>query len=157
VSSAITREAIVACARTYIGTKFQHQGRLRGRGLDCIGLPIMVAVELGIRDRDGNPATPMMFGSYPPQPVGRAAAVRKECERLLIEKPIADARPGDVVAIRLPLEPCHIAMIAELELSRCIMPSLIHAYASSKKVVEHILDDRWRWRIDGAFSFPGID
>ena len=157
MSEAVTRPAILVCARTWLGTKFQHQGRLRGRGLDCIGLPLMVAIELGIHDTSGNLPTPYMFGDYPPQPVGRAAAVRKECERLLIEKPFADVRPGDLVALRLPLEPCHIAMIGELELSRCRMTTLIHAYAGAKKVVEHILDDRWRWRIDGAFAFPGVE
>ena len=32
------REAIVAAARGWIGTPYQHQGSLRGVGCDCLGL-----------------------------------------------------------------------------------------------------------------------
>ena len=34
----VTREMVVAEARTWIGVKWRHQGRTR-EGVDCIGLP----------------------------------------------------------------------------------------------------------------------
>jgi len=157
MSEKITRERIVACARTWLGTKFQHQGRRRGQGLDCIGLPVMVAVELGIRLTDGSSATPYMFGDYCAQPIARGARVQIECERLLVQKKIEDALPGDLLVMRIPSEPCHIAMLAELTFSRAKMTTIIHAYSGAKKVVEHIFDDRWRWRVCGAFYFPGVE
>jgi len=117
----------------------------------------MVACELGIHVQDGSSPTPYMFGSYPPQPIARGAAVRSWCEKLLIEKPIADRLPGDVLALRIPREPCHCAILGELNLSGTKVDSLIHAYAGADKVVEHILDAGWSWRIAGVFSFPGVE
>jgi hypothetical protein len=35
--------------------------------------------------------------------------------------------------------------------------SMIHAYAWSRKVVEHRLDDVWRRRIVALFELPGVN
>ena len=48
----MTPEAIVASARAAIGTPFRHQGREAGRGLDCAGLLVHVAREIGAEPRD---------------------------------------------------------------------------------------------------------
>ena len=50
--SAVTAADVVAAARAHIGTPWQHQGRLRGVALDCAGLVIMVARDLGIVEPD---------------------------------------------------------------------------------------------------------
>lgn len=55
----IKPEQIAAQARTWLGTHYHHQGRLkkseRGKGgVDCIGLIIGIIDELGIQDGDGN-------------------------------------------------------------------------------------------------------
>ena len=42
---------IVDQARGYLGTPFLHQGRTR-HGLDCVGLVIRVAHDLGLSDYD---------------------------------------------------------------------------------------------------------
>ena len=39
---------IIATARTWLGTNFHHQGRIKNVGVDCIGLIIGVAAELGV-------------------------------------------------------------------------------------------------------------
>ncbi|MHC0449485.1 MAG: hypothetical protein ACRY3E_05325 [Candidatus Lariskella arthropodorum] len=41
-------------ARLWIGTKFQHQGRKRGIGCDCVGLILGIASELNIRAKSGS-------------------------------------------------------------------------------------------------------
>jgi hypothetical protein len=33
---------------------------------------------------------------------------------------------------------------------------MIHAYANVRKVVEHRLDDIWRSRIAGVYTYPGV-
>ncbi|HWC97231.1 MAG TPA: hypothetical protein VG456_10785 [Candidatus Sulfopaludibacter sp.] len=155
----ILRSQIVAAARGWLDTPFRHQGRWKDRrgGIDCAGLPLMVAIELGIKDRDGNTPTPDMFGNYPPQPVGHAAQVFEQCARLLFAKEIADRLPGDVLAIRLPREACHTAMIGEIDMGSERFLSLIHAYSPAGKVIEHILDDAWLRRVAGCFSYAGVD
>lgn len=45
---ALTREAWVTQLRSYKGTKFMHQGRGKNIGLDCIGLLVCAARDLGI-------------------------------------------------------------------------------------------------------------
>ena len=55
----VTQEDIINQARTWLGTKYHHQGRLKKSsrgdgGVDCIGLVIGIIDELGIQDGDGN-------------------------------------------------------------------------------------------------------
>jgi len=38
MTSRLTRAAIVAEARSWIGTRYRHQGSLKGVGCDCLGL-----------------------------------------------------------------------------------------------------------------------
>ena len=82
--------------------------------------------------------------------------MRTWCEKLLVKKSIADRKPGDVLALHIPLEPCHCAILGELDLGRGLrVESLIHAVPLAHGVVEHILDKVWFWRIDSCFEFPG--
>lgn len=46
------KEQIIAKAREFIGTPYLHQGRVKGAGIDCCGLVIQVAKELGLSDYD---------------------------------------------------------------------------------------------------------
>jgi hypothetical protein len=43
-----TRAQVATQARAWIGTPFAHQHRARGVGVDCVGLVIGVARELGL-------------------------------------------------------------------------------------------------------------
>jgi cell wall-associated NlpC family hydrolase len=45
-----TRDDIVRQARTWIGTPFHHQARLKSKGCDCLGLIVGVVDELGLKD-----------------------------------------------------------------------------------------------------------
>jgi hypothetical protein len=73
---------------------------------------------------------------------------------VLLEIPVADARPADVVVMRLPGEPQHLALLTPYRLGGS---SVIHALFGAGKVVEHQLDDTWRARITHAFRIPGIE
>lgn len=43
-----TSAHVIAAARGWLDTPFHHQGRLKGVGVDCIGLVVGVARELGV-------------------------------------------------------------------------------------------------------------
>jgi len=146
-----TKKDIESKAREYVGTRFQHQGRLKGRAMDCVGLPLCVADDLGLVDKLGVPFKKHDNANYSAQPLDRF--VHEEAQRRMIEKPIDQMQPGDLVTIRLPDVPCHVAIISTVNGTI----GMIHAYATIGKVVEHIMDVKWRRRIEGCFAFPGVE
>jgi hypothetical protein len=150
-----TRKQIVACAREYLGTKFQHQGRIKGKTCDCVGLPYMVADELGLHSRDGEPIHKHDNSHYTAQPTNNF--VQTECQRLLVEKPISQMQEGDVLLLKMPTIPCHVGIVTKVyEGTKHECFGIIHSYSPAKKVVETILDARLMNRVVSAFSFPGV-
>lgn len=150
---------VVQKAREYLGTPFQHQGRLKGIALDCVGLPLCVAEDLGLVDSKGVPFRRTDNANYTAQPLD--AFVHREAVRRLIQKDIADIAPGDLITLRVPRVPCHVAIVSAV--SNAFGLGMIHAYSgyATKKLpngstVEHILDEKWMRRIEGVFSFPGV-
>src|SRR5687767_14104668 len=102
------RDRIVAAARSWIGTPFAHQGRTRGPngGVDCVGVVIKVAQELGLSEFDTRGYT--------------AAPDAVEMQRLLeahldyVPAPARlNVRPGDVLWFRAP-QPQHLAIVTEV-------------------------------------------
>jgi len=150
----VNRDDIVAVARAYLGTRFRHQGRRAA--LDCVGLALAVAEDLGLLDRFGTLIRREDYGHYGSQPVD--GPVLRECERRLVrlhyapEALISVLEPGQVLALRAPFVPCHAGIVSQLEFG----PGVIHAYPPSGGVVEHLLDARWLKRIAGVFWFPEV-
>jgi hypothetical protein len=142
-----SRAEIVAKAREYIGSKFQHQGRLKGHALDCVGLPLGVADELGVVDRGGVRMKRTDNANYSSQPLD--GFVHAECQRRLIEKPICDMKDGDLVTLRNPIVPCHTAFVSSIRGERYMI------HANGERCVEHIMNMKWRRRIAGCFTLPG--
>lgn len=148
-----TRAQIVECARTFLGTPFRHQGRLKGTALDCIGLPICVGRELGIQVPDfsfmhaGQRVDAVNYASYPTDD-----RVLQGMKNYLKEIPRDAIRPGDILCLRVPV-PVHAAIVTDLP------PGLgmVHAYEPNMKVVEHSLTHAWFGRIAGAFLFPELE
>jgi cell wall-associated NlpC family hydrolase len=147
-----TTAAVIGTAREYVDTRFHHQGRAKGKngGLDCVGLVLCVAEDLGIKDVQGVEFKRGDYPDYSPQPVGRF--VHEECRRRLVLKSVKDMKPGDVVTMRIPTDPCHAAIISE----HGGVLYMIHAYQGTERCVEHVLSHQWRNRIVGVFSFPEV-
>jgi hypothetical protein len=152
------RYRIMEQARQYLGTPFQPQGRLKGVALDCVGLPLCVAEDLGLVDRAGVPMLKSDYRNYSPQPLN--GFVHDECVRRLFQHNVGELQVGDVLTLRVPRVPCHVAIVSEF----CGILHMVHAYEgyATKKLpqgrcVEHVLTDKWRARIEGAFSFPGVE
>ncbi len=123
-----------------------------GIGLDCVGLPICVAEDLGIRDRSGVPILRTDHVDYSAEPGSRL--VHDICIARLDQKPSgAELEDGDVLTMRVPTLPCHAGIVV----FRGREPYIIHAYSAGPgKCVEHILNEAWCRRIIGKFSFPGV-
>ncbi len=125
-----------------IGTPFHHQGRVPGRGLDCVGLVLVIARDLGLTAFDCT--------SYPREP--RPALLFAHARQAgFVEKPLTRAAGGDVLVMRFFEDPCHVAIATEG------LAGIIHACARRGRVIEHRLDRRWRRRITGCLAFPPAD
>jgi len=158
----VTREQVIAKAREYIGTPLDHQGRRKGANgrIDCVGVVLCVAEELGILDKDGAPLGRNDHLNYGPQPHGKL--VHETTKTRLVMKweasdtrPMPDLVPGDVVTLRNPRAACHAGILTSIN-GRV---AIVHAYPSGTPkpcVVEHVLNAKWISRIEGIFTFPGV-
>lgn len=143
-------DAIVACARGWLGTRFHHQGRLKktrehAGGVDCLGLLVGVAKELKLQDVNGLPLSLHDVFTYPHLPdVEKLQQSLCNCLELIS---IDQMCVGDVALIRISERPQHLAILTDFNNG----PGVIHAYAPAKKVVEHALDAWWQERIYRAY------
>ena len=134
---ATSRSDIVAAARAYLGVPYMHQGRTR-HGLDCIGLVIRVAHDLGLSDYD--------IDGYKRVPSGRRMEriLAEQCTRIAV----ADAVAGDLLHLAYARDPQHIVLVTD--------KGMIHA-DSQRGVVEHNRNDTHQRRVRGAYRLPGVE
>ena len=162
------RDAIIAEARRWTGTPWRHLGRgppsrssaspcgpkpfgrrvvrRTGRhGLDCAGLPIVVAQALGLAEYEP--------GAYPPRPDG--TFLRRFAEGGCVSKPITQARPGDILIFAESGVPCHCGVMTTLRGE----PAVIHAHAQRRRVIEETLESARSvvGRPARCYRFPGVD
>lgn len=135
-----SRSDILCAARAWLGTPFRHQGRCRGVGVDCIGLIVGVARDLGLGARDRT--------DYPRQPDGRSLEAALEDQLRLLGP--GDMGPGDVLLMRIRRMPQHVGFLAE-------HGTIIHAHSAAGRVVEMRLNERWWERMVAAYRFPGVE
>jgi len=141
----IARTAILAEARDWIGTPYQHQASAKGAGCDCLGLVRGVWRALYGEE-------PEMAPAYTPDWAERhgAETLLEAARRNLTEVAIASAAPGDVLLFRMDAQsPAKHAAILDEE------ARLIHAYWG-RAVVRSRFAPWWRARCAAAFSFPGV-
>lgn len=147
------RRRVVAAARAWLGTPYQHQASLSGCGADCLGLLRGVWRDL--------------FGSEPePTPpyrpdwaeVGGEEMLLEAARRWLREIPLMRARAGDVLLFRMapgcPVK--HCAILSEGSLGTAAEPRMIHAYWG-RAVVESWVGPWWRRRLVAAFAWPSLN
>ncbi len=154
---------IVAQARKYVGTPFRIQGRARAEGrtrsetIDCAGLLVCVAEDLGLADRAG--AKILRTDYMDRRREDQTSFLGEECERRLQAKDEKAAlEAGDVVTLKAPNAISHCGFLGEGKYGL----TLIFAYpvrmtgAIAGRIVEVRFDERWRGRLVKAFTFPGI-
>lgn len=130
---------IVFEARTWIGTPFKHQGRIKGLGVDCVGLIIGIAHFFNLTDFD--------YTNYSHVPDG--FLLRQLLDQHLHAILIPEAKAGDIVLMRFEAQPQHVGILSDY--------GIIHAYAQVRRCVEHRLDDLWQSRIVGAYAYPHVE
>lgn len=140
------RANIITAARRHIGTPWMHQGRAPGIGLDCLGLAIVVARELGFvaADFDVNGYDRVPDGVS--LPAGLAAH--------LVQVPQSSMAPGDVVAVAFDADPQHVGIVVPYRHSGLAM---VHAASRTGKVEETRLMFSNAMRFTGAYQFPGVE
>ena len=137
----MTPQQIVAAARACVGTPFRHQGRTPGRGLDCAGLLIVVAREVGI--------DPVDVSGYPRRPDGNLKAALDMQPGL--ERVTGTPQAGDFILFHYE-DDAH-----EGHLGICTGANLIHAWAHARKVAEHAFTPEWQRRVAAVYRIKGIE
>lgn len=132
---------ICEAARTYEGVPYRHQGRGRN-AIDCAGLPIVVAHDLGISGFD--------TASYSRRPRPH------EFDRAMIEAgctqiPMRDMAPGDILRLAEPRWPVHCAILDEDDRGR---RWVIHAYLTARKVIRERYTSGVEARVRSVWRFP---
>ena len=145
---AIARQEIVAAARAWIGTPYRHQASVKGVGCDCLGL--VRGVWRALYGAEPEPA--------PPYRADWAEVCGEErlldaARRWLVERPLSDLAPGDVVLFRIAPEAAvkHAAIVTATDEGR--EPRMVHAYWG-RAAVESWMGPWWRRRLAARFEFP---
>lgn len=175
----ISRHAILAEARAWLGTPYQHQASAKGAGCDCLGLVRGVWRALcGPEPEDAPAYTPDWAERRGRETLLNAAL------RHLVKVPLKEAAPGDVLLFRMdarsPIKHCAILETAvgirqsavgsaEPTTADCRLPIaasadcriptaayIIHAYWGHA-VVRSRFAPWWRARWAASFQFPGVD
>lgn len=140
---ALPRVRVVAAARTWIGTPYQHQASLRGEGCDCLGLLRGVWRDVIGEEPEPLPAyTPFWAEPDTSEPFLAAA------ERNLI--PQSERRAGTIVFFRwrtgVSAKHCGILTAPN---------RMVHAHDGAS-VAEVTMVPAWTRRIVSVFDFPGV-
>jgi cell wall-associated NlpC family hydrolase len=149
----VTREDVVRETRTWLGTPFMHQQRIKGVGCDCAGLVIGVARELELVE-GGFDVT-----AYSRQPDGRS--LLEHCELHMQRITREQMGLGDVLVLRWDRNPQHMGLVGDYVHGGL---SLIHALGipgdrTRSRVVEHRLDLAVMvggGRFVAAYRLPGV-
>jgi cell wall-associated NlpC family hydrolase len=141
-----TRAAVVAEARTWLGTPWVHQHRVKGHAVDCAGLVIGVARTLGLVGPDFDVA------DYTRTPDGRLLDL---CAAHMRPVSRAAMQPGDVVVVAVEHDPQHMGIVTPYPGGRLAM---IHATSvGGRGVVESRLVFTRVLQFRAAFAMPGVD
>ena len=125
-------------ARELIETPWQHQGRKKGVGIDCIGVPILVAKELGLGNFDKI--------DYPRVPNGTMQGlIAQHCTTELLQ-------PGVLLVFRISATAQHCGIVSNYMDGQ----GLIHAWDIAQKVVEHRLTQDWLKKVVGCYGLPKV-
>lgn len=122
------REAIVAAALSYEGTRWRHQGRMPGVGLDCAGVIICAHRDAGLLMIDNE--------NYARLP--HPAEMRRYLDANT--RPVAHAEPGDIVWLQFGGDPQHLALVVGEN-------RIVHGYMRARRVVVQRFDAALRARL----------
>ncbi len=133
--------------RTWMGTRFVHQGYSKQYGCDCIGLIHGVGLVTQALHPEERPEELRKYAAYSRVP--EPALMRSMLKTFFIPIPLQDAIEADILWFRIGHYPRHLGIITEPGI-------VIHSDTVVGRVIEHGIEtSRLKCRI-AAFSFPDI-
>ena len=146
VDYVLSRAAIIAEARKWLGTPYKHQGR-GYKGIDCVGLLIEVAKGVG------HPVNaPSAYSNMP-----KGYQLLDPCHAQLWKPDRQKPRPGDLAVFWgwNESEPQHFGFLAEY--GGCL--TVIHSFSKPnlERVVEQNFDRVWVKKFHCLFTLPGTE
>lgn len=144
-SMTVTRTDVVQEARAWLGTPFHHQARLKGVGVDCVGLVIGVARALGLV------APEFDVEAYPRTPDGTSLMALTSAHMSRIDR--QDMHSGDVIVVAFGPEPQHLAVLGNYAHGGL---SIIHAHGPTGRVIETRLMFSNSLKFVAAYALPGV-
>jgi len=120
----IARAAVVAAARSWIGTPYHHAADVKGAGVDCAMLLVRVYCDLGLVE------------PFDPRPYTRDWMLHRDDERYLDSllahaREVASPQPGDVIVFRFGRCFSHGGIV-----SAALPLKIVHAFAPARAVIE---------------------
>lgn len=134
-------QLLINAARRWLDVPYQHQGRTR-HGVDCLGLLVVLARELGVSDYDE--------AAYSRNPSGRHMRLMLDAHLIPKDRRRAFA-VGDVLHMAAGIQPQHLAIVSGVNPLR-----VIHAHSEAGRVVEQRLDSLRLTKIRGVYRIPGM-
>lgn len=142
-----TPAQVVAAARALLDSPYHEQGRLPGVGIDCAGMPIVVARALGLVPADFD------FSGYSAKPNGTLLSV---CDRFMARSPGPEVGGVVVVAVRREGEASHLGIVTPWSADPTRL-AMVHAdNVRAKAVVETRLEWSAALRLVQAYRLPGV-
>lgn len=136
-----TREQIIAEARTWIGTRWVHQGRLKGVACDCVGVGICAPRTVGVFAPDFDIKG---YAEYP-EPQVMVKFLRLHMDPI----GVGEATGADILLVRPRRLPQHLQLLT-------FDGTVIHAIDRKRGVREHRLDTV-RYPIASAWRYRGLE
>lgn len=151
----ITVDDWIASLRSYIGVRFRHQGRSRDYGVDCIGLAVCAALDIGIahgaerivgysRIPTDNDFDKWAGRFSVPLPYNRLQAIDRQ------------VKVGDIITFWIEQQGVtrHVAVYTGRDTQG--RPSMIHSYAKEDRgVIECAINPNyWTRRISRIYRLP---
>lgn len=132
----INADTTIQFARECLDTPFKHQGRKRGRGMDCAGLIIYVLKKYKLKYVD--------LEEYPRNPY------KGMMQKIMAKQPNLkridrnNYKVGDVLLMKFRRDPQHLAILSYDN-------RIIHSYSGVGKVTEHKVDGFWVHRVVAVY------
>ena len=139
MTTTATVAEFVAVVRSFVGTRYQHRGRLPGIGLDCVGIPIVGLARVGLVVQEPPP-----YGMIPSGLIDGVNGLATYCDK--VEVP----QVGDIEAIMWGREPRHCAIVIDVRRDGCVW--IVHARARNGQVScepltrDYCVHSHWRVR-----------
>ena len=140
-----TRAEIAAAALALVGTPYVHQGRVAGHGVDCAGVLIVVARQLGL--------VPAGFDVTGYTGTADGVSLRRYCQENMTPVARGEEQAGDAVLVHWGGHPQHLGVLVPYRHGGL---SIVHALGPDMPA--RVVESRWlpKMTLVAAFSFPGV-